>query len=92
MSCHNYPEEFSPRSPSRWRLGQWRGAISLRLDSLSDTSVLIRMPAASEVRSGPSAPSTIKPSSDRKVAVACEPPVSVLTEVAKELQPGRCVT
>ena len=66
--------------------------ISLRLDSLSDTSVLIRMPAAREVRNGPSAPSTIKPSSDRKATVACEPPVSVLTEVAKELQPGRCVT
>jgi hypothetical protein len=27
---------------------------------------------------------------DRKVA--CEPVVSVLTEVAKQLQPGRCVT
>jgi hypothetical protein len=24
--------------------------------------------------------------------VACEPVVSVLTEVAKQLQPGRCVT
>jgi hypothetical protein len=29
---------------------------------------------------------------DRKLAVACEPPVSVLTEIAKQLQPGRCVT
>ena len=27
-----------------------------------------------------------------KMTVACEPPVSVLTEVAKLLQPGRCVT
>jgi hypothetical protein len=66
--------------------------ISLRLDSLSDTSVLIRMPAAKEASNGPSAPSMIKPSADRKTAVACEPPVSVLTEVAKQLQPGRCVT
>jgi hypothetical protein len=24
--------------------------------------------------------------------VACEPAVSMLTEVAKQLQPGRCVT
>jgi hypothetical protein len=24
--------------------------------------------------------------------VACEPSVSVLTEIAKSLQPGRCVT
>ena len=31
-------------------------------------------------------------SRDTKTAVACEPPVSVLTEVAKLLQPGRCVT
>jgi len=29
---------------------------------------------------------------DRKMTVACEPVVSVLTEVAKLLQPGRCVT
>jgi hypothetical protein len=66
--------------------------ISLRLDSLSDTSILIRMPAAKEARNRPSAPSMIKRSSDRKAPVACEPPVSVLAEVAKQLQPGRCVT
>jgi hypothetical protein len=66
--------------------------ILLRLDALSDTSIAIRMPAAKEARNGPSAPSMIKRSSDRKAAVACEPPVSVLTEVAKQLQPGRCVT
>jgi len=66
--------------------------ISLRLDSLSATSVVIRMPAAKEARNGPAAPSMIKRSSDRKSTVACEPPVSVLTEVAKQLQPGRCVT
>ena len=71
--------------------------ISLRLDRLSDTSVVIRMPAAKEpaakeARNGPSTPSMMKRSSDRKAAVACEPPVSVLTEIAKQLQPGRCVT
>jgi hypothetical protein len=31
-------------------------------------------------------------SGGQKTAVACEPVVSVLTEVAKLLQPGRCVT
>ncbi len=61
--------------------------IALRLDSLPDTSVLIRVPAASGARSN-SAP---KPG-DRKMAVACEPVVSVLTEIARQLQPGRCVT
>jgi hypothetical protein len=68
--------------------------ISLRFDALADTSVLIRMPAAkaTETRArGSSAPLLTK-SGDRKATVACEPPVSVLTEVAKRLQPGRCIT
>jgi hypothetical protein len=65
--------------------------ISLRLDSLSATSVLIRMPVAEAVRSGSSARSLMKSGND-KTAVACEPVVSVLTEVARKLQPGRCIT
>jgi hypothetical protein len=47
------------------------------------------VPVASETRARPAAPSFAKPG---KTAVACEPVVSVLTEVAKLLQPGRCVT
>jgi hypothetical protein len=70
--------------------------ISLRLDALADTSILVRVPAAKEARNGSSVPSSSAPvvtkSRDRKMAVACEPVVSVLTEVAKLLQPGRCVT
>jgi hypothetical protein len=70
--------------------------ISLRLDALADTSILVRVPAAKEARNGSSAPSSFAPavtkSGARKMAVACEPVVSVLTEVAKLLQPGRCVT
>ena len=67
--------------------------ISVRLDGLSDTSVLIRVPVAKEVRTSPAAPSATTPSTSvRKSNVACEPVVSVLTEVAKLLQPGRCVT
>jgi hypothetical protein len=67
----------------------------LRFNGMPDTSVLVRMPAAKdpvkeEARSRPT-PSMLK-SGDRKNAVACEPVVSVLTEVAKLLQPGRCVT
>jgi hypothetical protein len=31
-------------------------------------------------------------SPDSKATAACEPVVSVLTEVAKRLQPGRCIT
>jgi hypothetical protein len=64
--------------------------ISLRLDGLADTSVLVRMPLAHEARSN-SAP-LLKKSGDGKPTVACEPMVSVLTEVFKQLQPGRCVT
>jgi hypothetical protein len=64
--------------------------ISLRLNGLPDTSVLIRMPVAHEARNSvPRAP-LIKPAS--KQMEACEPSVSVLTEVAKHLEPGRCVT
>ncbi len=59
--------------------------ISLRLDGLSDTSVLVRIPVAQAAR----ASSFAKPG-DRKVA--CEPVVSVLTEVSKRLEPGRCIT
>ena len=65
--------------------------ISLRLNGLSDTSVLVRIPAAEIARSGASTPSMVK-SGGGTTAVACEPVVSVLTEVAKQLQPGRCVT
>jgi hypothetical protein len=69
--------------------------ISLRLDALTDTSVLIRLPVAKEAgkeaRNTVPAPPVAKPQA-RKTTVACEPPVSVLTEVAKRLEPGRCVT
>jgi hypothetical protein len=64
--------------------------ISLQMEGVSDTSILIRIPIA-QARHGSSAPSATK-SPDRKMTVACEPVVSVLTEVAKLLQPGRCVT
>jgi hypothetical protein len=71
--------------------------ISLRLDALTATSVLIRLPVTQgngkEARNSvpAPAPAVAKPQA-RKTAVACEPPVSVLTEVAKRLEPGRCVT
>jgi hypothetical protein len=63
--------------------------ISLRLNGVSDTSFLVRVPVAGEA----SAPrSLLNPPAGGKAAVACEPMVSVLTDVAKLLQPGRCVT
>jgi hypothetical protein len=63
--------------------------VSLKLDSFSATTFLLRIPLAN---SNPS--SAVPPANPgaRKPMVACEPVVSVLTEVFKQLQPGRCVT
>jgi hypothetical protein len=65
--------------------------ISLHLRGFTDTSVLVRIPVAQAARSGALAPPSPKPGTGRST-VACEPVVSVLTEVAKQLPPGRCVT
>jgi len=65
--------------------------VTIRSVGLEDTSVVVRVPVAQdEVRNRP-APPAAKPVPSKDV-IACEPPVSVLTEVAKLLQPGRCVT
>jgi hypothetical protein len=68
--------------------------ITIRAMGLDDTSVVVRVPVVrNEVRNRPEPvkPAPSKPGNG-KIAVACEPPVSMLTEVAKLLQPGRCVT
>jgi hypothetical protein len=65
---------------------------SFHVDRLPATSVVIRVPAQ-ETRGGSTpaqAPVLIK--EQRKPMVACEPVVSVLSEIAKRLQPGRCIT
>ena len=64
--------------------------VALKPGGLPDTSVLIRVPAREEARNRPATPARAKPGDGRKVA--CEPVVSVLTDVAKLLQPGRCIT
>jgi hypothetical protein len=68
--------------------------VALRLYDRADTSVLIRIPAAREVRNEArsTAPSLLIKSGENKPTIACEPAVSVLTEVAKRLRPGRCIT
>jgi hypothetical protein len=70
--------------------------ISLQLESLADTSVLIRLPVAQQARGEKEPTSRTAPSltnsGNRNPTVACEPVVSILTEVVKQLQPGRCVT
>jgi hypothetical protein len=62
----------------------------MRSLNLSDTSIVVRLPASARINTISEKPKA--PAATRKSAVACEPPVSVLTEVAKLLQPGRCVT
>ena len=65
--------------------------ISVSVDGLSDLSILVRVPLArKEARNTSPAPVLAKRPVTR--TLACEPVVSVLTEVAKQLQPGRCVT
>ena len=71
--------------------------VSFPVYGLSDTSLLLRLTptpvkvekitASTEVATARAFKATA-----RKSAVACEPPVSVLTEVAKLLEPGRCLT
>ena len=65
--------------------------ITIRNVGLEDTSVVVRVPVVKEEAPTRAAPPLAKPAAS-KMTVACEPPVSVLTEVAKLLQPGRCVT
>lgn len=67
--------------------------VSVQVDRLAHTSVLIRV-AADQVRSDNTPTVVIKPAKltpSRKM-VACEPVVSGLTEIAKVLDSGRCVT
>jgi hypothetical protein len=63
--------------------------VSLRLNDLADTSVLLRVPVT--IETGNAKPPVLL-QNGRKPTIACEPMVSSLTEVAKLLQPGRCVT
>lgn len=67
--------------------------VSMRLNDLADTSVLLRVPAV--IETGNAKPPVLLENQKRtrnKPTIACEPMVSSLTEVAKLLQPGRCVT
>src|SRR5689334_3228192 len=70
--------------------------VMMKVDSLADTSVVIRIPIEKQARNEAPAQPAAKPAApakgDAKRIVACEPVVSVLTEVAKLLQPGKCVT
>ena len=71
--------------------------LSFRVHSLPDTSLLLRVaPTPVKVdkiiRSEVAAAQRAFKATAEKSAVACEPPVSVLTDIAKLLEPGRCLT
>jgi hypothetical protein len=58
--------------------------------NLIGQSVLVRIPAE-RIGEAVRGRETVKPAVQRRM-VACEPVVSVLTDVAKRLEPGRCIT
>lgn len=62
--------------------------IAVRPLDQADSSILVRMPSSpsGEARRAPAL------RSPGRSQIACEPVVSVLTDIAKQLQPGRCVT
>jgi hypothetical protein len=69
--------------------------VSVRLESLPDASIVIQIPGSDHLVAGDlvAKPRPRRaPASQAKRTIACEPVVSVLTEIAKQLQPGRCVT
>jgi hypothetical protein len=66
--------------------------LSFHVDRLPATSVVVRLPSQEARSGGTPAPAPILTKEQRKPMVACEPVVSVLSEIAKQLQPGRCIT
>lgn len=74
--------------------------VSIQFSQFAGTSFLLRLPVmpsrptdvADETRPAPSLLTKDDKQSETKRPIACEPMVSILTEVAKRLQPGRCVT
>ena len=66
--------------------------ISFRIPGVEDSSVMLRVPtgeANAQKRSPESANNAL---SRRRQQIACELTVSQMTAVAKQLQPGRCLT
>jgi len=79
------------RAPRVTTIAPAMRTISVTVSGLSGASVVMHVPL--KLDAGNSAPtSLVTTSTPPKPAIACEPVVSVLTDVAKQLQPGRCVT
>jgi hypothetical protein len=83
----------SDRAPVT-RAGVESQTFSIQPSGMSDTSVLVRIVSRKPDRRANEKPATqLRPrSTTNRPRAACEPVVSLLTEVAKRLEPGRCVT
>lgn len=68
--------------------------LSFRIPGTADQSVAMRVSSGAAVEALRKAPAGGSPTQGaaKRQAIACEPVVSVLTAVAKQLEPGRCVT
>lgn len=76
------------------RTGVESQTFSIQPSGLNGTSVLVRIVSQKPDRRVNEKPATqLQPrSKTSRPRAACEPVVSMLTEVAKRLEPGRCVT
>lgn len=76
------------------RAGVESQTFSIQPSGLNGTSVLVRIVSQKPDRQVNDKPATqLQPRSKAsRPRAACEPVVSMLTEVAKRLEPGRCVT
>jgi hypothetical protein len=63
-------------------------AMSFQVSTLANTLIVARIPVAAAKRANPSVGFT----SNSRSTVACEPPVSTLTNIAKFIGSSRCVT
>ena len=98
-SSNHAPSHNVNRAGKADRLAEIKSApvptrtVSIRLNDLADTTLLLRVPAV--IETGNAKPPVLLQNQNKvrtKPTIACEPMVSSLTEVAKLLQPGRCVT
>lgn len=83
----------SDRAPVT-RAGVESQTFSIQPSGMNDTSVLVRIVSRKTDRRANEKPATqLQPrGATNRPRAACEPVVSLLTEVAKRLEPGRCVT
>ena len=79
------------RAPRVMSAAEPTQTVSVQLNGFSDTTIVMRIPLMQEGGNS-SPPPLLTTSGPQKQAVACEAMVSVLTEVARQLPPGRCVT